>query len=280
MTAADTTVVEQEGRAWSPRALIPSMRVLKGALGIFIVFVVWWVSVPLVDLPDFFYPSPQAVWAAFVEMMVKGVLPSHIIDSLFRYTAGLFIATSLGLIVGLTIALSRTVARALEPLVNFLYALIEIAWLPILILWFGFGLTTILVTVVYVVIWPIIFNAIVGVRSLPMVYVNAALSLGGSRWQVIRDVILPGVLPHVLTGFRIAAGFAFRALILGEILAGTSGLGYLIFETANNLQTDRTLVGMICMGLMWLFVDNVYLKPFEQITVRRWGVLLSAEDND
>ena len=135
MTAANTTVVEQEGRAWSPRALIPSMRVLKGALGIFIVFVVWWVSVPLVDLPDFFYPSPQAVWAAFVEMMVKGVLPSHIIDSLFRYTAGLFIATSLGLIVGLTIALSRTVARALEPLVNFLYALIEIAWLPILILW-------------------------------------------------------------------------------------------------------------------------------------------------
>ena len=259
---------------------MPSARVLKGALGIVIVFIVWWVSVPLVGLPDFFYPSPQAVWAAFVEMMGKGVLPSHIIDSLFRYTAGLFIATSLGMIVGLSIALSRSVARALEPLVNFLYALIEIAWLPILILWFGFGLTTILVTVVYVVIWPIIFNAIVGVRSLPIVYVNAALSLGGSRWQVIRDVILPGVLPHVLTGFRIAAGFAFRALILGEILAGTSGLGYLIFETANNLQTDRTLVGMICMGLMWLFVDNVYLKPFEEITVRRWGVLLSAEDHD
>ena len=280
MTAADSTLVERGTKTWSWRALAPSPRALKGSLGIIMILAIWWVSVPLVGLPEFFYPPPQAVWNSFVDMMVKGVLPSHIVDSLFRYTAGLFIATNLGLLIGLSIALNRTIARAMEPLVNFLYALIEIAWLPILILWFGFGLTTILVTVVYVVIWPIIFNAIVGVRSLPAVYVNAALSLGGSRWQVICDVILPGVLPQVLTGFRIAAGFAFRALILGEILAGTSGLGYLIFETANNLQTDRTLVGMICMGLMWLFIDNLYLKPFEGITVRRWGVLLSAEDNE
>ena len=253
---------------------------MKGLLGIVIVFVLWWLSVPLVDLPDFFYPSPVSVWNAFIDLVQKGILVSYVADSLFRYVAGLSIATALGLTIGLAIALNRTVANAIEPLVNFLYALIEIAWLPILILWFGFGLTTILVAVVYVVIWPIIFNAIVGVRSLSTVHINAALSLGATKAQVIRDVILPGVLPHVLTGFRLAAGFAFRALILGEILAAQSGIGFLIFESASNLRTDRTIVGMICMGLMWLFVDNVYLKPFETATVRRWGMLLSADDNE
>lgn len=266
------------GRA-IPRYL-PSPRLMKGLLGIVIVFVLWWLSVPLVDLPDFFYPSPVSVWNAFIDLVQKGILVSYVADSLFRYVAGLSIATALGLTIGLAIALNRTVANAIEPLVNFLYALIEIAWLPILILWFGFGLTTILVAVVYVVIWPIIFNAIVGVRSLSTVHINAALSLGATKAQVIRDVILPGVLPHVLTGFRLAAGFAFRALILGEILAAQSGIGFLIFESASNLRTDRTIVGMICMGLMWLFVDNVYLKPFETATVRRWGMLLSADDNE
>jgi ABC-type nitrate/sulfonate/bicarbonate transport system permease component len=276
-----TTDVSGDGLEILPRLRrYFSPRFLKGALGLVIVFVLWWVSVPLVNLPDFFYPSPVAVWEAFIDLVRKGVLPAYILDSLIRYAAAVVIATVTGVSIGLLIALNKKVARALEPLVYFLYSLVEIAWIPIFILWFGFGFTTILLTIVYVVIWPIIFNAIVGVRSLPTFYEQAARSLGASRWQIITNVILPGVLAHLLTGFRIAAGFAFRALILGEIFAAESGIGFMIFDSAANLRTAQTIVGMIVMGLLWLFVDNVYLKPFELATVHRWGLLEEANGRE
>jgi ABC-type nitrate/sulfonate/bicarbonate transport system permease component len=259
---------------------LPAPETWKGVAGLAVVFLAWWLSVPLVGLPDYFYPSPTSVWRAFIELVEKGILPIYVLDSLGRYALGLFLASALGLSIGLAIGLSKTVGRILEPIVSFLYALIEIAWLPILILWFGFSLTTILIAIVYVVIWPILYNAITGVRALPTVYINAALSMGASRVQIIREVILPGIMPSILTGFRVAAGFAFRALILAEILAAKTGLGYLVFESAANLQTDRTIVGMICMGLMWLFIDHFYLKPLELATVHRWGQVVTAADHD
>ena len=87
-----------------------------------------------------------------------------------------------------------------------------------------------------------------------------------------------GCLPSVITGFRVGAGFAFRGLIFAEMIAAKSGLGYLIFEGTANHQTDRTIVGMIAVGLLWLFLDNAYLKPFERATVERWGQVTDAAE--
>jgi NitT/TauT family transport system permease protein/taurine transport system permease protein len=109
------------------------------------------------------------------------------------------------------------------------------------------------------------------------VLINAALSLGATRLQLLREVILPAVLPNIITGFRVGAGFAFRGLIFAEIVAAKSGIGYLIFEGAASHQTARTIVGMIVMGLLWLAIDNLYLKPVERMTIERWGSVTTAE---
>ena len=252
----------------------------KGATGIALFLLVWQLSVPLVGLESYFYPSPADVWSAFVELMVKGILPVYLIDSLGRYAAGVTIGTLLGIAAGLMIGLNRTADRIFSPVINFMFAIVEVAWIPIFVIWWGYGIKTILIALVYVVFFPILYNTLVGVRTVPQVLINATLSLGANRWQVLTQVILPSALPNIITGFRVGAGFAFRGLIFAEIIAAKSGIGYLIFEGAANHQTARTIVGMIVMGVLWLAIDNVYLKPIERVTVERWGSVTTAEKRE
>jgi NitT/TauT family transport system permease protein/taurine transport system permease protein len=94
--------------------------------------------------------------------------------------------------------------------------------------------------------------------------------------QVLRLVILPAALPNILTGLRVGAGFAFRGLVFAEIIAAKSGIGYLIFEGTESHQTARTIVGMIVMGLLWLAIDQFYLRPIERTTIQRWGLTTEA----
>lgn len=144
-------------------------------------------------------------------------------------------------------------------------------------IWFGYGLTTILLALIYVVFFPVMYNTLLGVRTAPQILVNAIRSLGGSRADVLRYAILPAALPGIITGLRLGAGFAFRGLVFAEIIAAKTGIGYLIFEGTQTQQTARTIVGMIVMGLSWLAIDLCYLRPLERATVQRWGLTVEAE---
>lgn len=257
-----------------------SGRVFKGVFGLVLLLLAWQLSVPLIGLDPYFYPSPLDVWNAFIDLVRKGILPVYVADSLWRYGAGVTLGTLIGVGLGLLIGLNRILARGLGPLVNFFYAIVESAWLPLFVIWFGYGTKTIVTLLVYVVAFPVLYNTMNGVRTLPQVFINAARSLGATRQQLLTEVILPGILPSVIVGFRVGAGFAFRGLIIAEMIAAKTGLGYLIFEGTQLHDTPRTIVGMICMGLLWLVIDLVYLRPFEQATVERWGQVASAEKRE
>lgn len=165
--------------------------------------------------------------------------------------------------------------RILGPLINFLFAIVEVAWFPIFVIWWGYGIKTILVALTYVVFFPVLYNTILGVRMVPQVYVDAVRSLGAGTLQIVSEVILPAALPNLITGFRVGAGFAFRGLVFAEVIAAKTGVGF--FEGAAHHQTDRTIIAMIVMGAMWLLIDNMYFKPFQAATVERWAQVVGAE---
>ena len=252
-------------------------RLLKGAAGVALLLLAWQVSVPLVGLGPYFYPAPADVVAAFVELVQKGILPSYLADSVARYLAGLVAGAVLGIVFGVLIGLNRRASLTLSPLLKFLFAIVEVAWVPIFVVWFGYGVKTIVLTLIYVVFFPVLYNTLLGVRTAPQILVNAVRSLGGSRMAVLRLVILPAALPGIITGLRLGAGFAFRGLVFAEIIAAKSGIGYLIFEGTQSHQTARTIVGMIVMGLLWLTIDQFYLRPIERATIQRWGLTVDAE---
>src|SRR5258708_20792279 len=211
------------------RALYRHARLLKGVAGLVLFFALWQLSVPLVGLSEYFYPSPRRVAAAFVELIEKGLLPVYVLDSLGRYLSSVGIGTLIGVTLGLLIGLNRAVSRALGPLINFMYAIVEGAWIPLFVVWWGYGFKVIIVLLVYIMVFPLLYNTIVGVRAIPQIYINAVRALGASPLQVLGNVILPAALPNMITGFRVGAGFAFRGLIFAEMLAAKTGIGYLIY---------------------------------------------------
>ena len=254
--------------------------VAMGALGLAAFLAAWQASVPMVGLEPYFYPSPRDAVDALIELIRKGILPVYLIDSAGRYATGVVIGVTAGVAAGLIIGLNSLAHRILWPSINFLFAIVEVAWIPIFVIWWGYGYKTILIALTYVVFFPVLYNTLLGVRTVPQVYLNAVRSLGASRRQVLTSVILPAITPHIITGFRVGAGFAFRGLVFAEIIAAKSGIGYLIFEGAANHQTARTIVGMFVMGLLWLGLDNFYLKPFERLTIERWGMVTTAEGRE
>jgi NitT/TauT family transport system permease protein/taurine transport system permease protein len=249
----------------------------RGFVGVLILLAAWQILVPLVGLGPYFYPAPADVAAAFVDLVRKGILPVYLADSVMRYLVGLVAGATLGIAFGVLIGMHRKAALALSPLLKFLFAIVEVAWIPIFVVWFGYGIETIVLALIYVVFFPVLYNTLLGVRTAPQILVNAVRSLGASRFQVLRLVILPSALPGIITGLRLGAGFAFRGLVFAEMVAAKTGIGYLIFEGAQSQQTARTIVGMIVMGLTWLAIDASYLRPIERATVQRWGLTVEAE---
>jgi NitT/TauT family transport system permease protein/taurine transport system permease protein len=245
--------------------------------GFVIVVAVWQLAAMLLGVSRSLFPWPADVVAAAVELIDRGILYAYTKASLWRYLAGVALGTAIGLLLGLLIAASRWVSSMLSPVISFLYAIVDVAWIPLFIIWWGYGIKIVLASLIYVVAFPVLYNTILGVKSLPKVYLNAARSMGASRSQIFLNVVLPGILPQVLTGFRVGAGFAFRALIFAEMVAAQDGLGYLIFSSTASQQTARTMVGMLAMGVIWLSIDRFYLRPLERASVERWGTVSTGE---
>ncbi len=233
----------------------------------------WSLAAATLPVPDYVLPPPLAVFASGAELIAKGILPTYVAESLRRILLAAGLALLVGVPTGLLLGLSRRVADVMYPLLNFFQSVSGIAWLPLMLVWFGFGERTILVAVNYTVLFPVIFNAMLGVRSVPRIYVNALRTLGGSRWRIVRDVLFPGALPSIATGMRLGLAYGWRALIAAEMLVGANGLGFMIFNAQNFHLTSRIMLGMAIIGLLWVLLDYFVLRPLEEATIARWGLV-------
>jgi taurine transport system permease protein len=233
----------------------------------------WSVAAATLPVPAYFLPPPLAVLTSGVELITKGILPTYVAESVRRILVAAGLALLVGVPAGLVLGLSRRVADLVYPLLNFFQSVSGIAWLPLMLVWFGFGERTILIAVNYTVLFPVIFNAMLGVRSVPRLYINALRTLGGSRWRILRDVLLPGALPSIATGMRLGVAYGWRALIAAEMLVGANGLGFMIFNAQNFHLTARIMLGMAIIGLLWVLLDYFVLRPLEEATIARWGLV-------
>jgi taurine transport system permease protein len=180
---------------------------------------------------------------------------------------------AIGIPLGLLVGLSRKAHAALWPPLLFFQAIGDIAWLPILLIWFGFGLATMTFVIVYTVLFPVVLNTVLGVRSVPVDLHRAALSLGASRPRILWEVVIPGALPNIITGLRNGLGYGWRALIAAEMIVGTSGVGFLMFDARRAGSVVEIVLGMIVLGILWYVVDAWVLAPIERATGQRWGLV-------
>ena len=251
-------------------ASVPAVR----AFVPFIPVIALWAIVAEAEVfPRVFFPGPAEVVRSFVDLTWKGILPAYLHDSAVRLLAGALAGMAIGIPLGLLIGLSSRAHALFWPVLLFFQAIGDIAWLPILLIWFGFGLTTMTFVIVYTVLFPIVLNIVLGVRSIPTDMHRAAQSLGASRVRILWEVVLPGALPNLITGLRNGLGFGWRALIAAEIIVGTSGIGFLMFDARRAGSVVEIMLGMIVLGILWYIVDAWILAPIERATGQRWGLM-------
>lgn len=233
----------------------------------------WWAVAEIEIFPPAFFPHPLEVLRRGVELAYKGVLGAYLEDSVLRLAVGAAAGIAVGLPLGLLVGLSDRAHRTLWPLLLFFQAIGDIAWLPILLVWFGFGLTTMTFVIVYTVMFPVLMNTALGVRAVPEVLPRAALSLGASRARVILEVVVPGALPNIVTGIRNGLGFGWRALVAAEIIVGTSGIGFMMFDARRAGSVTEVVIGLVVLGVLWSIVNSSILAPLERATGERWGLV-------
>jgi ABC-type nitrate/sulfonate/bicarbonate transport system permease component len=235
--------------------------------------VIWALVSAIIPNPDRYLPSPLSVVLSSVGMLEKGILPSYFGDTLRRLVLGSLVGLALGIPFGLLLGLNRTVSEMFYPIMNFFQSVSGIALIPIVVIWWGNSDKTVLAVILYTSFFPIAFSVLSGVREIPVRYIHAVRTLGASRAQIIRDVLVPGALPHIATGSRLSVGFAWRAVIAGEMLTGREGLGWMIFTGQDADITAQVILGMIMIGVTWIVLDHYLLRPFEADTIERWGMM-------
>ncbi len=275
----DTTAAArqaQPGRSrWRRR--LASSRAIR-TFGPFVpVVLAWWAVAEAGVFPSDFFVGPDTVLAKFGDHIVKGILPSYLADSLNRLWNGVLFGLLIGIPAGFIVAMSRWARRLTWPLLLFFQAIADIAWLPLVIVWFGFSLTAVTFVIVYTIVFPLMISIVAGVEQVPRELIRAARSLGAGRFHVFTEVILPGALPSVASGIRTGLGYGWRALIAAEIIVGTSGVGFMMFDSRRAGEVTDVFVGMIVLGVLWYALDALVLAPFERGTVERWGMVRSVE---
>ncbi|GLY71122.1 ABC transporter permease [Amycolatopsis taiwanensis] len=228
-----------------------------GAAGIVVAVAVWWLVTSVIARPDSLLSAfgPQHAIPAIGDLAAQGVLAEDVLTSLFRLLAGLLIAAVLGLVLGIAVGSIPELDAATRPVFQFLRMVSPLSWAPVAIGLFGIGHRPVYFLVAAAAIWPIVLNTAQGVRSIDRGFLLVARSLGAGRTETLTSVALPAIRPHLLTGFRLALGIAWVVLVPAEMLGVTSGLGYEILNSRDQLAYDKVMAVILVIGVLGYLLD-------------------------
>ena len=200
-------------------------------------------------------PAPSAVIAAFWALLMSGELWTHVKVSAGRALSGLLVGGGLGLLLGLLNGSSKAASTLFDTTLQMIRNIPALALIPLVILWFGIDETAKLFLVAVGVFFPIYINTYHGIRSVDPQLIEMGRSYGLNRWQLYKDIILPGAMPSILVGLRFSLGLVWVLLIVAETISAQSGIGYMTMNAREFLQTDVVLVGILLYALLGKLAD-------------------------
>jgi sulfonate transport system permease protein len=222
-----------------------------------LILVVWQALDSLGWINSRLMPSPVMVAEAFWQLLVTGQLLGNLWVSLVRVMVGLGIGVVLGTVFGLFAGLSRFGENTVDSTLQMVRTLPHLALIPLFILWFGIGETPKIALIALGSVFPIYLNLFAGIRAVDRKIIEAASTLDLTRSEIIWNVILPGALPSFLVGLRYAVGIAWLTLVVAEQVNANSGIGYLVMNARDFLETDVIFVGLIIYAILGLTTDQM-----------------------
>ena len=227
---------------------------------VFVVFVgVWEWGVRRFNVPAFIAPAPSAVLASLRGGLASRLYVEHFWVTLYETLFGFLIAAVAGVALGAVIAQFRLVERTMYPYLVALQTLPKIAIAPLIIVWFGFGISSKVVIAAMVGFFPVLVNVIVGLKTVDQAKLDLMRSLNATRWQTFRLVKFPNALPFVFAGLDIAIVFSVLGAIVGEFVGAQRGLGNLILQFNFGLDIAGVFAVMILLSVMGVALHLVML---------------------
>jgi taurine transport system permease protein len=252
-SAFPTLASERTDRPAGLRGSLSSVNGIS-TLTIAVLLLVWWSTTTAGLIAPLFLPSPQAVLGKFWLVSTTGFMDStlwqHLAASLGRVVCALLVAVVLAIPTGIAIGLSRIAQGMLDPLIELYRPVPPLAYLPLIVIWFGIGELSKVLLIFLAIFAPIAIATAGGVRQVSQNRLRAAQSLGATRWQLLRFVVLPSAVPDILTGIRIGLGTGWSTLVAAELVAATSGLGFMVQSAAQFLVTDVVILGIAVIALI------------------------------
>ncbi|MDR5781390.1 ABC transporter permease [Caballeronia sp. LZ065] len=215
-----------------------------------LVVAVWEIGFMLAAVPIYIAPAPSDIFHALVNGLSSGLFISNGLTTLAEALLGFLLATILGIMLGAVIAQSRFVEKTLYPYLIAIQTTPKVAIAPLFIIWFGFGMTSKVIMAAVVAFFPILVNVIVGLRSTDTSRIELMRSLQASRWQIFTMVRLPSAAPMIFAGLHIAVIFSVLGAIVGEFVGSRKGLGNLIMQLNNNLDTAGVFAALVVLSAM------------------------------
>lgn len=229
--------------------------------------IIWQVASKSGLLESRVLPAPSAVVSAFWTLLVSGELWQHVKVSAGRALLGLLVGGGLGLFLGLLNGSSKVASNLLDTTLQMIRNIPALALIPLVILWFGIDESAKLFLVAIGVFFPIYINTYHGIRSVDPQLIEMGKSYGLNRWQLYKEIILPGAMPSILVGLRFSLGLVWVLLIVAETISAQAGIGYMTMNAREFLQTDIVLVGILLYAFLGKLAD-VFAQFLEKYLLR------------
>ena len=256
--AMRTAPVSHGTSIWVVRGALERRTYLAIALGSFLLMLlVWWIVTAMKLLNPLFLPGPGAVLRSFRSWAGSGALADDIGISVYRVLAGFFLSAIIAIPLGLCIGAFRPVRAFFEPMMEFARYLPAVAFVPLVLLWFGIGESSKIALIWIGTFFQMVLMISEDATRVPLAQIEAARTLGASNGEILRLVLLRSSMPAMLDTMRLTLGFAWTYLVVAELIAANSGLGYAILRAQRFLQTDKIFIGIILIGLIGLLTDQL-----------------------
>lgn len=243
----------------------------------FAILVILWELLAVSGLfPESLFPSPVRTAQALGRRICSGALLLDIGASMYRFFIGYITSVVAAVILGLLLGWFAKAWRYVDPVVQFLRPISPVAWLPFIVLWVGIGDVPAIVIIFIAAFFPVLLTTVTAVGNIDPVYLKISDNFGLGRAQTLLGVVFPAIFPQIANALHIAVGTAWIFLVVGEMAGSQSGLGYLITDARNNLQTDTLMAAIIVIGIIGIVLDLLIRHAQEQVE-RIWGFSRSEE---
>lgn len=239
---------------------------LKGYYIFMLILVLWIIVCKFEVWNQYILPTPQKVLETFKNMILDGSILKNIWASLKRIFIGFFISSVLAIPLGMLFGYKQKLYEFFKPLFEFMRCTPPLALIPMLILWFGIGEKSKIIIIILASFFPIFLNTLNGIKNCDIKLIEVGKVFNFTNIEIFTKIVIPNALVDIFVGLNLGLGYSFRAIIAAELVAASSGLGYLISDGRSMSRTDVVLVGILVIGFLGIVSEFLFRKLIKKVS--------------